>query len=448
MSNGLSFNFSSVQTTDFSNGGGYQQDSNLWQCKSSNGKNNEYDAIIRFLPYMFDINKSKYTKNIVSVKNPMNPKEFLVFDCPRNNGKASIFSNLNEILRTIVNNNNKHDTAETAEIKKWFSRYMQSHSIVYIMTDNFNPSNQNTVKIFKYGSKINDILTDAEKGTGTIKPFKPFDLVNGKDFYYIAKKGFDTYDKYDGARFMDNNKPFQFLLPDGSMYYVAQEHLNAIEAGHTANQPIVWLYNEIVPKMDAYFHKDPSQETIAKACGYLRIILSRFPGIYNKLIEVTNDDFAKSCLVNAVGQASHFQIPTVGNTQFDINTNQVVENNAAQFTQQPAQQQVQQPVQQQQWSQPAPQQVQQPVQQQWSQPAPQQVQQPAQQQWTQPAPQQVYQPAQQQQLSQPAPQMPSLDGGFAPQPAMQHQPKNDLSFLDAPQEVNIDPRFANAMSTL
>ena len=349
----MNLDFTTLNDSDFSANGGSRKDPNKLECKPENGQNNQYECYMRFLPYIYDTKKSMYSKNLVHIKNPSVAKEGITFDCPKTIGVASFFYALDEVLK-------KKELAEvekdiTKEIRKSFSRWYQIHSVVYIMNDPIKRDNVGKIKIYTYGSKINKLIELEQQGTQTKPKVQVFDFLNGKDFYYYATKQNRSFANYDQCKFLDPQKPFTFYLADGSIHTVTADELVAMKNGQET--PLSKLLIENTPKLDAYYYKAPTTEELQKAANYLKIILSRFPVIFNEAMSTCADEDFKAMIMNA-------SAPNV--QQFEQQQNQQFQPMGMQ---QPMGQQFQQPAQQ--FQQP----MSQPVQQ-FKQPMVQQFQQP------------------------------------------------------------------------
>jgi len=341
----LSLDFTNLSGTEISANAGSRRDPNLLQCKPENGTNNQYELYMRFMIYPWDINKSMYSKNMVHIANPSVQKDGLTFDCPKSVGKQSFFYALDEVLRK--RENAKIDEAITKEIRKYFKRWYQIHSLVYISTDAHHRENEGTCKIYTYGSKINKLITQEQQGTATKPKVNVFDFLTGKDFYYFATKQNQQFANYDQCKFVDKSSPFRFLKPDGSIHEVCAAELTDMAKG--IQTPLSDFLQTKLPKMDEYFYKDPTSDQLSKSATLIRMILSRFPVIFNEALAASGDVEFNNMLLNG----GSIPVAPQGNTQFGINPQfeqQQMQAPVSQvYNQAPQQQQVQNynPVQQQ-----------------------------------------------------------------------------------------------------
>ena len=110
-----------------------------------NAFNGSYKSVFRFIPYVFDKTKSKYTKYSAKLWNPLT-KESVIVDCPSNVGEPSILWTIESVLRSI-----KNDEPDLhREISNNFSRWYTHHSLVYIKKDPQRPELENSIKVFKF----------------------------------------------------------------------------------------------------------------------------------------------------------------------------------------------------------------------------------------------------------------------------------------------------------
>ena len=289
----MNLDFTTINESDYQSNGASRKDPNRLECKPENGINNQYECYFRYLPYVFDTSKSMYSKNIVNIKNPLVQKDSITIDCPKSIGRDSFFHALDEVLKKRENAKVEQDI--TKEIRKYFSRWYQIHSVVYILTDPYKPDNVGKIKFYIYGSKIDKLIKLEQAGTQTKPKVQVFDMLNGKDFYYYATKQSQTYANYDSCRFLDQ-KPFTFYL-DGAVHTVTLAELEAMKNG--AETPLKTLLLTMTPKMDDYFYKEASDTELQKAANLLRIILSKFPVIFNETMNSCADTKFKEMIMSA-----------------------------------------------------------------------------------------------------------------------------------------------------
>ena len=220
-----------------------------------NAHNGSYKSVFRFIPYVFDKSKSKYTKYTAKFWNPLT-KESLIIDCPSNVEKPSILWTMESVLRSLK----KEEPEIVDEIGKVFSRWNTSHSAVYIKKDPQRPDLEGTIKIFKFRNQIGmliDQLVNPEEldGLATGKKVNPYHLLEGKDFLCVVGKKTKEYRDWSKCKFMDEVTPFIFKIGDTQVQVKNDEKA-------------VKLVNEFMtkntPKMDEYFHQEWTEETFEK----------------------------------------------------------------------------------------------------------------------------------------------------------------------------------------
>lgn len=235
-------------------GGGKKVDPNVYD-PDPNAHNGSYKSVFRFIPYVFDKTKSKYTKYSAKLWNPLT-KESLIIDCPSNVEKPSILWTMESVLRSLK----KEEPEIVQEIEKNFSRWNTSHSAVYIKKDPQRPDLEGSIKIFKFRNQIGmliDQLVNPEEleGLSTGKKVNPYHLLEGKDFLCVVGKKTKDFRDWSKCKFMDEITPFVFKIGDTQVQVKNDEKS-------------VKLINEFMtkntPKMDEYFHQEWSEETFTK----------------------------------------------------------------------------------------------------------------------------------------------------------------------------------------
>ena len=235
-------------------GSGKKVDPNVYD-PDPNAHNGSYKSVFRFIPYVFDKTKSKYTKYSAKLWNPLT-KESLIIDCPSNVEKPSILWTMESVLRSLK----KEEPEIVDEIGKNFSRWNTSHSAVYIKKDPQRPDLEGSIKIFKFRNQIGmliDQLVNPEEleGLSTGKKVNPYHLLEGKDFLCVVGKKTKDFRDWSKCKFMDEVTPFVFKIGDTQVQVKNDEKS-------------VKLVNEFMtkntPKMDEYFHQEWTEETFVK----------------------------------------------------------------------------------------------------------------------------------------------------------------------------------------
>lgn len=172
-------------------------DENIYKPYPELGTDGVYKALIRFVPNVFNLKKSKIHKYYVWLKDPVDNKTF-VADCPTTVGKKSI---LKEIYWKLRNS----PSAKDQELAKSFSRKEDYYSLIQIVQDKNHKELEGKIMIFKFGKKVNDLIEQQIKPEfGT--PCKPFDPIEGKNFLLHVRKVGD-WNNYDLCQFVGEREP-------------------------------------------------------------------------------------------------------------------------------------------------------------------------------------------------------------------------------------------------
>jgi len=244
-----------------------------------NAYNGSYKSVFRFLPYVFDKTKSKYTKYSAKFWNPLT-KESLIIDCPSNVDQPSILWTLESVIRGLK----KEEPELAEELGKNFSRWYTHHSAVYIKKDPQRPDLEGKIQIFKFRNQIDQIIEQQVNpeeldGLADVKKINPFHLLEGKDFLCVVGKKTKDYRDWTKCKFMDEVTPLVFKVGDTTVQVKNEEK-------------VVKLVNEFLtkntPKMDEYLHQDWTEETFARVA---EAIVSAIPqrNILEMVLEKSKD---------------------------------------------------------------------------------------------------------------------------------------------------------------
>ena len=174
-------------------------DENLYKPYPELGKDGVYKSLIRFVPNVFNLKKSKIHKYYVWLKDPVDNKTF-VADCPTTVGKKSI---LKDIFWKLKNS----PSAKDQELSKSFSRKEDYYSLIQIVKDSNQPALEGKIMIFKFGKKVNDLIEQQIKPEFG-SPCKPFDPIEGKNFLlHVRKVG--EWNNYDLCQFVGEREPIK-----------------------------------------------------------------------------------------------------------------------------------------------------------------------------------------------------------------------------------------------
>ena len=244
-----------------------------------NAHNGSYKSVFRYVPYIFDKTKSKYTKYSAKFWNPLT-KESLIIDCPSNTGQPSILWTIESVLRSLK----KEEPEVVEEIGRNFSRWYTHHSAVYVKKDPQRADLEGTIKIFKFRNQIDQVIEaqmhpEELEGLEGIKKINPYHLLEGKDFLCIVGKKTKDFRDWSKCKFMDEVTPFIFKIGD-KLVQVKNEEKS------------IKLVNEFLlkntPKMDEYYHQDWAEETFEKVAEAILAAIPQRP-ILDMILEKSKD---------------------------------------------------------------------------------------------------------------------------------------------------------------
>ena len=244
-----------------------------------NAHNGSYKSVFRFLPYVLDKKRSKYTKYSAKFWNPLT-KESLIIDCPSNVDQPSILWTIESVLRGLK----KEEPELVNEIGKSFSRWYTHHSPIYIKKDPQRPELEGTIKIFKFRSQIDQLIDQQMNpeeldGLDGVKKINPYHLLEGKDFLCVVGKKTKEFKDWSKCKFMDEVTPFIFKVGDTTVQVKNEEK-------------VVKLVNEFLtkntPNMDEYLHINWTEETYEKVAEAVIAAIPQRP-ILEMILEKSKD---------------------------------------------------------------------------------------------------------------------------------------------------------------
>lgn len=172
-------------------------DESIYKPYPELGKDGVYKAVVRFLPNIFNPEKSKIHKYYVWLKDPVSAENVCV-DCPTTVGKKSILKDLYWKLK------NSH-SAKDQELAKMYSRKEDYYSLVQVIKDPNRPELEGKILILKFGRKVNDMIEQQLKPDyGT--PCNPYDLFEGRNFVLNVRK-VGEWNNYDLCQFAGEKCP-------------------------------------------------------------------------------------------------------------------------------------------------------------------------------------------------------------------------------------------------
>jgi hypothetical protein len=174
------------------NTGSFQDDPRYWYPKRDE-KGNGY-AVIRFLPPQDD----EDVPFIRTFKHGFNNSvgKFFTEPCPTTIGKECPICEANGVIVQAAGG----WVAANEDVKKLIrerKRQMQYVSNIYIVEDAKSPENEGTVRLFRYGKKIMDMLEAAIDPQFGEEAIKPFDMWEGGANFNLKIRKVDNQTNYD-----------------------------------------------------------------------------------------------------------------------------------------------------------------------------------------------------------------------------------------------------------
>ncbi len=229
-------------------------DANIYD-PDPNQFNGSYKSVFRFIPYIFDKSKSKYTKYSAKFWNPLT-KEALYVDCPSNVEEPSILWTIDSVIRSLK----KEEPTIAEDLSKNFSRWYTHISPVYIKKDPQRPDLEGAIRLFKFRSQVDQLIEqqmnpEQIEGLDSVKKVNPYHLLEGKDFLCVVGKKTKEFRDWSKCKFMDETSPLVFKVGDTQVQVKNDEK-------------VIKLLNEFMnkntPKLDEYLHESWTEETYKK----------------------------------------------------------------------------------------------------------------------------------------------------------------------------------------
>lgn len=213
-------------------------------AKSS--KSGTYTAIIRFVPWHLDPQKSIMSKTESYLTDP-NTKQGRTVDSLKN------FQQSCPITDTFWSLHNSGDAALQKFIKSHINTYTSHASIIQVIQDDVHPENNGKLLIWRYKKTIWDKLHSESHPQYGTNPH-PFDIINGRYFAVNVslKSGFNNYDNC------------QFINAASSGIYITNATGNFTQVDATTDRQAI--YNYLVnnsPDLNKYAPKEWDEKTSA-----------------------------------------------------------------------------------------------------------------------------------------------------------------------------------------
>lgn len=208
-------------------------DYELYKPSAKDGKDNSYKSVLKFLPWHKDITRSVMNKWTVWLVNSELDQSRMI-DCPSTIKQPSI---LQQVFFDLRNSS----SASEKELASNFGRREVFHSLVQIIKDPNEPSNEGKIKVFRYGRKIYDKIkatANPEEGMD-MEANNPFDIFKGRPFM-LNIKIVAGYNNYDDSYFLSKEAP---LLIDGVPVENKKENYDKVREFLIENSPDLSKYD-------------------------------------------------------------------------------------------------------------------------------------------------------------------------------------------------------------
>lgn len=284
-----------LNDNDFSGkpAGARKTDENLYNPGPDQGQNGIYKSIFRFIPWAADPKQSRYKKYAAKLTNPLT-NEKLYIDCPSTTGASSILWTLDTELKRL-----KTDEPQIVEeIQKYFNRYYNYYSCVYIKKDPQFPALEGKIKVYAYGYTIDNLIQqeiNPESELVTIKKINPFSLTEGKDFVLVVKRKTKAWRDFSSCKFMNEVSPLIITASDR-------------EIAASTDPKVMNFFGEYLkkysPDLSQYFLKPWEDHDYEQVATFIKAIVP-YKQIIDTLVSNTKDErMRKHFTSNAVASRS------------------------------------------------------------------------------------------------------------------------------------------------
>jgi hypothetical protein len=159
------------------------------------------------------------------------------------------------------------------EIVRKQKRRLSYVANIYVVSDPSNPQNEGTVRLFKFGKKIFDKISEAMNPEFADEtPVNPFDLWEGANFKLKIRnvEGYRNYDKSEfavkGALFEDDDKLEAIYKQEHSLKeFTDKKHFKPYEQLKARLDKVLGFEGDAVPNIRAEDVELPTPVTRAKA---------------------------------------------------------------------------------------------------------------------------------------------------------------------------------------
>lgn len=178
-----------------------------------------YRALVRFIPFVYENKISTRIERWECYLKDVNGENGVFVVSPKTIKKKCP-------MRTMSWKLHESDSAIDKANSKKINVYQQWYSLIEVVKDVQHPEYEGKFMIYQFGSKINDKINEALKGSDYTDPINPFALEDAPLFEIKLTKGNQKMDNggvvanYDGCKFIQKTSPLHFgdgLTYDGSM---------------------------------------------------------------------------------------------------------------------------------------------------------------------------------------------------------------------------------------
>jgi hypothetical protein len=261
-------------------------DENMYNPGPDQGQNGIYKSIVRFIPWAQDTSKSRYKKYAAKLTNPLT-NERLYVDCPSTTGSSSILWSLDLELKRL----STEEPAIVEEIKKYFNRYYNYYSCVYIKKDPQFPNLEGQIKVYSYGYTIDNLIQqeiNPESELVVTQKINPFSLTEGKDFVLVIKRKTKSWRDFSSSKFMNEVSPL-IISTQGK------------EIAASTEPKVMGFIGDYLkknsPDMSPYFFKEWTDHEYEKVADYIKAIIP-YKQIIDNLVSTTKDERMKKHFTN------------------------------------------------------------------------------------------------------------------------------------------------------
>ena len=264
-----------------------KMDDNIYNPGPDQGQNGIYKSVVRFIPWVGDPSKSKYKKYAAKLVNPLT-NERLIVDCPSTNGGPSILWSLDLELKKLAN----EEPTVVEEIRKYFNRYYNYYSCVYIKKDPQFPANEGKIKVYSYGYTIDNLIQqeiNPEAELVTTQKINPFSLTQGKDFVLVIKRKTKAWRDFSSSKFMSEVSPL-IITHNGKEIPVSNDP--------KVMQFVSEYFKKNSPDLSQYFYKEWTDYEYEKVAEFIKAIVP-YKQIIDNLVSGLKDEKMKKYFTNS-----------------------------------------------------------------------------------------------------------------------------------------------------